>query len=144
MHDTEGFPNWRPSKKMRVGALSMSVYDEDIFAPLRREFAAELPARLDCLRAHYAVWKSSGAAEALAGMIHEAHKLAGTAGALGFDGIGDEMCNIERVLRGDGSPVVLNEGICAKLEQSLMSCYRQAGLQAPVCGSSACRDVEDG
>ena len=126
-----------------LGGLYMSLYDDDIFAPLRREFAAELPVRLESLRAHFDAWKSSSADESRDGMIHEAHKLAGTAGALGFDGIGDEMCNIERMLRGNGTPAVMNEESCAILEKSIGSCYRQAGLDLPASESSPSRERED-
>jgi two-component system, OmpR family, response regulator len=132
MHDSEGFPKSSSWKKIGLGGPCMNLYDEDIFAPLRREFAAELPARLDCLKAYYAAWKSSRAADFITGMIQEAHKLAGTAGALGFDGIGDEMCEIERMLRGAGSPAVFSEELCARLDQSLVSCYRQAGLKIAI------------
>jgi hypothetical protein len=109
----------------------MDLYDQDIFAPLRKEFAADLPARLDVLRAFFHLWleATDDGKEAVLGMIHESHKLSGTAGALGFSGIGDEMCLIERLLRAQGTDPVLRAETTKKVEESLVSCFRQAGLE---------------
>jgi HPt (histidine-containing phosphotransfer) domain-containing protein len=130
--------------KSRGVEFAMDIYDEDIFAPLRREFAAELPIRLASLSGHYRNWQASGAAESVTGMIHESHKLAGTAGALGFHGIGEEMCLIEQLLRAKPVDELLTPETSELVEKALRSCYRQAGLESTGPQASALKDSGDG
>jgi hypothetical protein len=143
---TEGFPNPPLCLKIKSRGVefAMDIYEEDIFAPLRREFATELPIRLASLSGHYRDWQISGAPESLNGMIHESHKLAGTAGALGFHGIGEEMCLIERVLRAKPAGESLTPETSQLLEKAITSCYRQAGLESPELQVSVLKDSGDG
>ena len=71
----------------------------DALAALRSDYAASLPARLDELEALLRAWISRHDAQALLLLRAAAHKLAGSGGTFGFDGLGNAARRLEHALR---------------------------------------------
>ena len=69
-------------------------------AALRDAYAASLPARLDELEALYRALCAGAGMQSLALLHAAAHKLAGSGGTFGFDGVGGAARRLEHMLRG--------------------------------------------
>lgn len=73
------------------------------FAALKREYSAEVPAKVDEIAAAIEEAERSGAPDALARATSLAHRLAGTAGSYGLPDVGDRAGAVEDALRDVGA-----------------------------------------
>jgi HPt (histidine-containing phosphotransfer) domain-containing protein len=80
---------------------------EEKLAVLRDSYRRSLPAHLDALGAKLAAAREERSPAAWAEVVQLAHRLKGTAGSYGFDGLASELEALEEILErsaGDQTP----------------------------------------
>ena len=101
---------------------------EEKFAALRESYRHGLPEQLEALRAKVAAVSESRGHAALADAKGLAHRLKGTAGSYGFDGVAAEIEGIEEILeRAESGEARLGAADRGAIEAALARAHASLG-----------------